>query len=156
MPTRLDRTLTWRLHAVNKLTDLVSGRAYAAGTGLSMSVARCLTAIGTFAPLSVNDLAGKSNLNKAQASRAAQALVEAGLVLKEANPDDARGVVLSLTADGKATWRNAMQIVARRNEEIFGVLDATERAAFGAMLDRVLEQARNQARNQGIDEIDEN
>ncbi len=42
----------------------------------------------TFAPLSVNDLAQKANLNKGQASRAAQSLVEQGLVVKAASPTD--------------------------------------------------------------------
>lgn len=142
---RLDRTLTWRLHALHKLTDVISSRAYVAETGLSMSVGRCLTAIGTFAPLSVNDLADQANLNKGQASRAAQALVDAGLVKKITNRADARGVVLTLTPRGKTTWRRAMDLVARRNDEIFGSFSAAERTQFSAMLDRLLDQARLQA-----------
>jgi len=71
---KLDRTLTYRLHLLHKLTDQESQRAYVAEAGLSMSDGRCLTAVGTFAPLSVNDLAQKANLNKGQASRAADSL----------------------------------------------------------------------------------
>jgi DNA-binding IclR family transcriptional regulator len=48
----------------------------------------CLSAVGAFAPLSVNDLAQQANLNKGQASRAAQALVDQGLVRKEASTTD--------------------------------------------------------------------
>ena len=77
---QLDRTLTYRLHLLHKLADIESQRAYVAGAGLSMSDGRCLTAVGTFAPLSVNELAKKANLNKGQASRAAQSLVDQGLV----------------------------------------------------------------------------
>src|SRR5687768_8406836 len=83
---KLERTLTYRLHLLHKLTDIESQRAYVADARLSMSDARCLTAVGTFAPLSVNDLAQKANLNKGQASRAAQSLVDQGLVVKTASP----------------------------------------------------------------------
>jgi DNA-binding MarR family transcriptional regulator len=139
---KLDRTLTYRLHLLHKLTDLESQRAYVAGAGLSMSDGRCLTAVGTFAPLSVNDLAQKANLNKGQASRAAQSLVEQGLVVKTASPTDGRGVVLTMTPKGKAAWQRAMQVVGRRNKDIFGVLSAAEREQLSDLFDRLIAKAR--------------
>lgn len=139
---KLDRTLTYRLHLLHKLTDIESQRAYVAGAGLSMSDGRCLTAVGTFAPLSVNDLARKANLNKGQASRAAQSLVDQGLVLKAASPTDGRGVVLTLTPKGKAAWQRAMQVVGQRNQDIFNVLSAAERSQLSDFFDRLIEQAR--------------
>ena len=138
----LERTLSYRLHLLHKLTDVISQRAYVADTGLSMSAGRCLTAVGSFAPLSINDLAQKANLNKGQASRAAQALVDQGLVLKVASQTDGRGVVLSLTLDGQAAWVRAMQVVERRNHEIFGLLNEAEEAQLSAIFDRLLLQAR--------------
>ena len=139
---KLDRTLTYRLHLLHKLTDIESQRAYVAGAGLSMSDGRCLTEVGTFAPLSVNDLAKKANLNKGQASRAAQSLVDQGLVLKAASPTDGRGVVLTLTPKGKAAWQRAMQVVGRRNQEIFNVLSAAERTQLSDFFDGLIDQAR--------------
>ncbi len=139
---KLDRTLTYRLHLLHKLTDIESQRAYVAGAGLSMSDGRCLTAVGTFAPLSVNDLAKKANLNKGQASRAAQSLVDQGLVLKVASPTDGRGVVLTLTPKGKAAWQRAMQVVGQRNQDIFSVLSAAERTQLSDFFDRLIDQAR--------------
>jgi DNA-binding MarR family transcriptional regulator len=139
---KLDRTLTYRLHLLHKLTDLESQRAYVAGAGLSMSDGRCLTAVGTFAPLSVNDLAQKANLNKGQASRAAQSLVEQGLVVKAASPTDGRGVVLTMTPKGKAAWQRAMQVVGRRNEDIFGVLSEAEREQLSDFFDRLITKAK--------------
>jgi DNA-binding MarR family transcriptional regulator len=139
---KLDRTLTYRLHLLHKLTDLESQRAYVAGAGLSMSDGRCLTAVGTFAPLSVNDLAQKANLNKGQASRAAQSLVEQGLVVKAASPTDGRGVVLTMTPKGKVAWQRAMQVVGRRNQDIFGVLSEAEREQLSDFFDRLIETAR--------------
>ena len=141
-PAPLDEFLTYRLHQVNKLTDKASSDAYAQEFGLPVGEARCLAAIGHFAPLSVNQLAARANLDKAQASRAAQALVERGLVAKQASEADARGVVLQPTAAGRRLWARVMQLIARRNEEIFGCLTRTEQRQLAAMLDRVLANAR--------------
>ena len=69
--TPLDEHLTWRLHRLNKLSDKRSSEAYAREFGLPVGEARCLAAMGESDPLSVNDLAARAHLNKAQASRAA-------------------------------------------------------------------------------------
>ncbi len=142
MSTPLDRTLTYRLHQLHKLTDSESQSAYPAHTGLSMSDGRCLTTIGTFEPLSVKELAEKANLNKGQASRAAQALVDQGLVLKADHPGDGRGVVLTLRPAGRKVFERAMAMVAQRNQDIFGCLSAKEQASLSAMFDRLIAHAR--------------
>lgn len=138
----LDQFLSYRLHQVNKLTDKASGDAYAQEFGLPVGEARCLAAIGNFAPLSVNQLAARANLDKAQASRAAQALVDRELVVKRASPADARGVVLQLTPAGRRLWTRVMGLIARRNEEIFGCLSGAEQREMAAFLDRILAHAR--------------
>lgn len=138
----LDEFLTYRLHQVNKITDKASTDAYAGELGLGVGEARCLAAIGNFAPLSVNQLAAHANLDKAHASRAAQALVERGWVRKEASDADARGVVLSLTPEGRRWWQRVMRLIARRNDEIFGCLEPAEQRQLAAMLERIVKHAR--------------
>lgn len=142
MSMQLDRTLTYRLHQLHKLTDADSQSIYPERTGLSMSDGRCLTTVGTFEPLSVKALAIKANLNKGQASRAAQALVDLGLVLKVDHPDDGRGVVLSLTPAGRKVFKRAMDMVAQRNEQIFGCLSDKERLMLSDMFDRLIAHTR--------------
>lgn len=138
----LDQFLTYRLHQVNKITDKASTDAYAQELGLPVGEARCLAAIGNFEPLSVNQLAARANLDKGQASRAAQALVDRGWVDKAASETDARGVVLSLSAEGRRWWARVMKLIARRNEEIFGCLTRAEQEQLAAMLERLVEHAR--------------
>ena len=140
----LDRTLTYRLHLLHKLTDADSQGAYPEHTGLSLSDGRCLATIGNFEPLSVKDLAAQANLNKGQASRAAQALVDRGLVCKEDRPDDGRGVVLSLTPAGRKLFKRTMQLIALRNNDIFGCLNAKEQATLSGLFDRLIAHARPQ------------
>lgn len=139
--------LTWRLHRLAKLTDRQSTEAYASVFGLGVGEARCLAAIGQFAPLSVKDLALRANLDKAQASRAAQMLVDRALVLKSASETDARGVVLTLTRAGRPLWKRVMQLIERRNADIFGCLSKAERRQLEAVFDRLIAHA--EARPEG-------
>jgi DNA-binding MarR family transcriptional regulator len=140
-PFALDRALSYRLHRLHKLTDRESEAAYLAELGLPLGEGRCLAAIGAFAPLSVNDLAQRANLTKARASRAAQSLVDRGLVLKRPSSADGRGVVLTLTSAGEALWARTMDLIARQNARIFGGLDAGEQAEFGRLLDLLIGHA---------------
>ena len=141
-PLRLERTLTYRLHQLHKLTDADSQPLYPEQTGLSMSDGRCLSTIGSFAPLSIQALAEKANLNKGQASRAAQSLVDQGLVRKADHPGDGRGVLLTLTPAGRQVFQNAMALIAQRNQDIFGCLSAQEQTTLSALFDRLIAHAR--------------
>lgn len=144
-PQALGGTVTFRLHTLAKLTDRVSHEAYLAETGLPLGEGRCLSAIGSFRPLSVIDLSARANLNKGQASRAAQSLVDQGLVRKQASTTDGRGVVLTLTAKGERLWQRVMDLVQRRNAEITACLSAPERAQLDRLLDRLVAHARGAA-----------
>jgi DNA-binding MarR family transcriptional regulator len=138
---RLDRTLTYRLHRLSKTTDRATQAAYGKEVGMGLSEGRCLTAIASFSPLSVNELAARANLNKGQASRAAQALVEQNMVRKLASDLDGRGVVLSLTAKGERMWQRLVPVIEQRNAQIVACLSATELRQFNALLDRLLAHA---------------
>ena len=135
--TPLQQSLTYRLHRVARLADRDVGAAYLAACELGVSEGRCLAAIGAFAPLSLNDLARAANQDKGHASRVAQALVAKGLVVKVESPDDARAVVLTLTAAGRRACARAMALIERRNDEAFASLTVAERKTLGNLLDRV-------------------
>lgn len=137
-PPALERFLTYRLHVLNKITDRDTNRAYLTDCGIPLGEARCLAAIGRYAPLSVNDLARTANLNKGQASRSAQALVERGLVEKTVSASDGRGVVLAPTTAGLKQYQRVIDLIARRNNEIFACLSADEQRLLGDMLDRLV------------------
>jgi predicted nucleic acid-binding Zn-ribbon protein len=66
--------------------------------------------------MSVMDLSFKANVNKGQASRAAQILVDRGFIRKAENPNDGRGVELTLTAEGQELWAKTMKLIEARNQ----------------------------------------
>ncbi len=138
-PFLLFQTLSYRLHLLHKVSDLNSQRAYMRETGLSLSDGRSLIAIGTLKRMSVKDLAQHSNLNRGQASRAAQALVDKGLVHKQDSVEDARGVVLTLTPAGQEACRKILKVVQKRNEAIFGCLSEKEQEVLSHLVDRLIQ-----------------
>jgi DNA-binding MarR family transcriptional regulator len=140
----LDKSFTYRLHVLHKLTDMQTQRAYEHELGMTLSDGRALSVIGAFGPLSVNDLAFKSNLNKGQASRAAQSLVEQKLVDKDANGADGREVVLSLNAKGKKLYDKVISLVQRRNLEILSALSSEEQKQLNSLIDRLLTKTQQQ------------
>lgn len=141
MTTPLEDFLSWRLHRLAKLTERDTADAVAQLLDLPPGEARCLAAVGRFAPLSVVALAAQANLHKGPASRAAQALADRGLVSKKPSDTDARGVVLTLTPAGRRTWGRVMKLMARSNEAVFGCLSATEQRQLGKLVDKLIEHA---------------
>lgn len=137
----LERTFTYRLHKLSKLTERLTQRGFEQESGLPAHEARCLTAIGSYAPLSVVDLAQCANLDKAQASRAAQALMQKGLVSKKVSPHDKRVLVLNLTEAGIPIWQKTMRFVTHRNQVITRILTPEQKQMFSDMLDLLIEDA---------------
>lgn len=137
----LERYFTYRLNMLSKLNDMASQECYLAGGGLSLPETRCLAVIGSFPELTVNKLAFEANLDKGQASRAAQALVERGLVSKEASTTDGRSVTLSLTRKGKQHWPKIMTVIDERNRHMLNCLSPAEQEQLLYMFDRMISHA---------------
>jgi DNA-binding MarR family transcriptional regulator len=138
LASKLNSSFTYRLHVLHKLTDVQTQRVYEQSLGLSLSDARCLSVVGSFGPLSVNDLAAQANLNKGQASRAAQSLVNQALVEKSINHSDGRGVVIKLSSKGKKLFDKVIKAVEQRNQDILSPLDKNEQQQLSKLLDRLI------------------
>jgi DNA-binding MarR family transcriptional regulator len=140
---KLERSFTYRLHRLHKLTDVASQSAYEHELGLTIGEGRCLAAIGSFPDsdgfMSIKELAHYANLDKSQASRSAQMLINRGLVVKAHSEQDARTVALKLTRQGLAKFRRSITLIEQRNHEIFGALNATQSKALSDALDVLLE-----------------
>jgi DNA-binding MarR family transcriptional regulator len=134
--------LTYRLHLLNKTTDAQTEAQYEQELGITLGMARCVAALGFFGSLSVNALGARSNLDKSQASRVADALVQREYVFKAPSTSDLRGVELTLTRSGAALYKKIIRIATQRNTEVFACLSKKERELFGAMLTRLLNHAR--------------
>ncbi|GAB7525728.1 MarR family winged helix-turn-helix transcriptional regulator [Paraburkholderia sp. 2C] len=137
----LEQFLTYRLHILNKLSERGISDRYLEKLGVTLPEARVIASVGSFGPFSIMDLARHANLDKSQASRAAEALIKQGLVRREASDDDGRVVLVSLTTEGRALYRKVMPIARKWNSDLFDCLDEREKAVLGATLDKVIDAA---------------
>jgi len=134
----LEQFLTYRLHVLNKLAERGISARYQAKLGVTLPEARVIAAVGSFGPFSIMELARHANLDKSQASRAAEALIRQGLVQRQPSAEDGRVVLVSLTPEGRALYRKVMPIARKWNGDMFDCLDTDEKAALSAALDKVI------------------
>jgi len=134
----LEQFLTYRLHVLNKLAERGISARYQAKLGVTLPEARVIAAVGSFGPFSIMELARHANLDKSQASRAAEALIRQGLMQRRPSAEDGRVVLVSLTPEGRALYRKVMPIARKWNGDMFDCLDEDEQAALGAALDKVI------------------
>lgn len=137
----LEQFLTYRMHVLNKLSDRGISERYQAKLDITLPEARVIASVGSFGPFSIMELAKHANLDKSQASRAAEALINRGLIGRAASSDDGRVVLISLTQEGRALYRKVMPIARKWNADLFDCLSEAERKAFGHALDKVISRA---------------
>lgn len=137
----LEQFLTYRMHVLNKLSDRGISERYQTKLGITLPEARVIASVGSFGPFSIMDLAKHANLDKSQASRAAEALIQRGLVARAPSAEDGRSVVISLTPEGRALFRKVMPIARKWNADLFACLDEAQAQALGQALDKVIAHA---------------
>lgn len=137
----LEQFLTYRMHVLNKLSDRGIGERYQSKLDITLPEARVIASVGSFGPFSIMDLAKHANLDKSQASRAAEALIKRGLIERATSSDDGRVVLISLTGTGRELFRKVMPIARKWNADLFGCLDEAELDALGRALDKVIAHA---------------
>ncbi|SDB96278.1 MarR family winged helix-turn-helix transcriptional regulator [Paraburkholderia lycopersici] len=134
----LEQFLTYRLHVLNKLSERGASERYQAKLGITLPEARLIAAVGAFGPFSVMELARHANLDKSQASRAAEALIRRGLMQRAASEEDGRLVLVSLTTGGRELYRKVMPVARKWNVDLFASLDDKERDTLARALDKVI------------------
>jgi DNA-binding MarR family transcriptional regulator len=137
----LEQFLTYRMHVLNKLSDRGISERYQIKLEITLPEARVIASVGSFGPFSIMDLAKHANLDKSQASRAAEALIKRGLIAREPSSEDGRVVLISLTNEGRALFRKVMPIARKWNADLFACLDEAEKEALGRALDKVIAAA---------------
>ena len=101
--TSLDPDLLNLHSALTRLAKVYQFRDKDKSTCHGVTVTQCyaLEMIVERSPLTVGALAEELKLNKSSASRAADTLIERGLVRRTANPDSGRSILLFPTRAGK-------------------------------------------------------
>lgn len=106
--------------------------------GGTWSSFRILFALWLGGPASPHDVSKVSGMSRATISNVGKTLMEKGLVRKDEDPDDGRGVVLSLTESGQAQIADAFARHHEREKEWAGLLTPVEQQILVLLLDKVM------------------
>jgi len=135
--------LSYRLHVVANLLSRGAELRYRREFGVSLWEWRTIALLGAGTePLSLNHLAHAAGIHKSQMSRVVSGLAKRGLVVRDANAEDARGVHLTLSRSGRKLYQGLIHAATERDAAFRRCLTRDEKQA----LDRVLAKLTGQAR----------
>ena len=134
--------LTYRINWLANLSSNIASRQNAREFNLGPIDWRVIGLLAEFAPLSLQSLAKEVDVDKSQASRLVASLIERGWVQRNTSEEDARGVELSLTAEGQKTYALVFPQAVRRNELLMSSLSAHERQVLFRCLDKLTLKAK--------------
>jgi DNA-binding MarR family transcriptional regulator len=110
-----------------------------AGADLGPSQVTALATIERHGPLAPSELAEVERIRRPTVTRIVARLAEAGLVARTADPDDGRGALVSITAEGRALLKRLRQRKTAYLAQHLGDLDSEDAAALERTVD-VLER----------------
>lgn len=137
--TKLDDLLTYRISILAKLLDRRTAAMLSRDFGLSVAEWRVLAQLAVTSPRTVRWLATEMRVDRAEVSRAAGTLVRRGLVVREADPSDARSALFIVTLDGRALYDKVMPRRIEQHEGLARTLGARNSAAFRKALDTLID-----------------
>jgi DNA-binding MarR family transcriptional regulator len=133
-PLDLETFLPYRLSVLSNRVSTVVARVYSSRFGLSIAEWRLIAILGRFGPLSANEVAGRTYMDKVRVSRAVQRLLERGLVARTIDAADRRRSILQLSPEGAAIRAEVAPLALDIESRLLAVLSAEDRAD----LDRIL------------------
>ncbi len=139
----LERFLPYRLRVLSQTISGCLASIYATQFGLATPDWRTMVILARYQPLSANDVAGRSSMDKVQVSRAVARLTRTGLVVREVDSGDRRRSQLRLSTRGQSVYARLVPQVQLVEARLLDALDDSERE----QLDRIVEklQARAEA-----------
>jgi DNA-binding MarR family transcriptional regulator len=134
---KLEEFLPYRLSIVSNRVSEAIATAYDRLFGLKIPEWRLIAVIAEGRGMTQQALGVATRMDKVTVSRAARALVERGLVQRQAVDDDRRSHLLSLTATGRALYDQVAPKALQLEQAIFEELGPAEQDALKHMLDRI-------------------
>lgn len=141
-PQDLRDLVSFQLRQLSNLYTKNTASVYQRKFGLTMNEWRLIALINTAGSLSLNRLAAQAQFDKGLTSRIVLKLTERGIVQREPDPNDARGVALSLTGQGRALVAEVFPEAVELNRQLQSVLTRAEREVLLQVLDKLTHQAR--------------
>ena len=108
--------MTFRLHMAARFSEGISEQYYRKHLGLSLPECRVIGITASYGSASFKQVAADADLEKSYASRVVSSLVDRDIIVKLANPNDSRSVMLELTDYGRTVHEQTYALALRLNE----------------------------------------
>lgn len=139
----LDRFLPYRLSILSNTVSGAIARLYAERFKLTIPEWRVMAVLGMAAPLSANQVARKTRMDKVQVSRAVARLLKAGRIEREIDTEDRRRAKLQLSAPGRDIYRQIVPLARAAEAELLQSLSDAELNELDRLF-RKLQQAADE------------
>ena len=143
---RLDEYLPYKLNVLAETVREPLSRHYADRHGIGLPEWRVLTVLGQHGTLTAKDIGGIGRMHKTKVSRALAVLEAKGFVARTINKSDMREAFVSLTDQGHAVYDTLAESAVTYGERLNAALSSEERAAFEAMLHRLMSHSEELAK----------
>ncbi|TPQ36427.1 transcriptional regulator [Bradyrhizobium guangdongense] len=130
----LQRYFPYRLARLAEQVSLAVAEVYSERFALTRQEWRVLALLGGRSEIATKQVGPLTTLDKMQVSRAMQGLEARGIVTRKSDPDDRRGLIVSLTPTGRALYRKIVPFALARETKLLSVLTAEE----AEVLDRAM------------------
>lgn len=148
-PLPHDRELFFKLVRVVNLTGRPFVETLARRHRLSLNEWRTMIVLASEPGIAAHEIVEVTGLDKMSVSRAVTALARQGRIVKRDDPLDARRARLELSAAGHRLYEQIGVFGRAREQQLFGGLDAAERAQLEALVDRLIAAIQGQAPEAG-------
>jgi DNA-binding MarR family transcriptional regulator len=141
-PHDLRDLVSFQLRQLSNLYSKNTASLYQRKFGLTMNEWRLIALIDAAQAISLNRLAGQAQFDKGLTSRIVVKLIERGVISRQTDPSDARGIALSLTDAGRTLVAQVFPHAVELNTQLQSCLTRTERDALMVILQKMTHQAR--------------
>ena len=142
---RLEAYLPYRLSVASNRASRWVARSYEARFGLSIWQWRVVAVLGGAERLTAQDLAARTAMDKVTVSRAVNALIDRGLVIKSKHERDGRSALLALTDEGRSVYDEVAPIALKHEADLLEGFSESEIAQLTDILLRLEKRAEDLA-----------
>jgi DNA-binding MarR family transcriptional regulator len=136
-PFLLPDFLPYRMSVTTNRVSHAFAALYQREFGISIPEWRALAVIGSFAPLSSNEVCERTQMDKTKVSRAIAGLIRRSLAERKTHGADQRLIQLNLTAEGRRVLRAIVPKARALERQITTGFSAREIALLNEFLDRL-------------------
>lgn len=129
--------LPYRLSVVTNRISRAFARRYAQAFDLSIPEWRVMAVLGSYQPLTANQVGDLTAMDKVKVSRAVARLAAMKRLTRTPSPEDQRAALLALSAEGRRVYERIVPLARGLEAELMEGLEPGDRARLLAILGRL-------------------